>query len=268
MEITDGPAVTDHVSTETPFVSQCLFQQGFTAAGRFTVDTVVGAHHGLDFRFPDSGFKRGQVGFIHIFGIHAGIKLVPDGFRPGMNSEMLAARRGFQVFSAALQSFDEADAEPGGQIGILSVGFMSPSPARVTKNVDVRAPDGQAFIDIPVSVAALSVVFCPRLIRNNVSDFLLKVLIKHGSQADGLRKNRGGTGTGNTVKHFIPPVIGRNSKPRDRGCVIFQLRGFLLKRHAAYQLFGFGCCFGSVSHGINLLHLSIIYLIIFQQSIC
>ena len=45
MEITDGPAVTDHMTFESPFFAQCFFQKGFTAAGGFSVHPVIGAHH-------------------------------------------------------------------------------------------------------------------------------------------------------------------------------------------------------------------------------
>ena len=69
MEIPDGPAVTDYMPLESPFSAQGILQQRFAAAGRFSVDTVVGAHDGFHIRFLYGGFKGGQIGFSHILRI-------------------------------------------------------------------------------------------------------------------------------------------------------------------------------------------------------
>ena len=112
MEITDRPAVTDDMPLESPFLPQRLFQQRLASAGRFSVYTVVCAHNRFDFCFPDGYFKRRKVGLVHILCVCFSVKVMAHRFRTGMYGKMLTAGSNLQVFSAALESFDEADSEP------------------------------------------------------------------------------------------------------------------------------------------------------------
>ena len=166
-----------------------------------------------------------------------------------MDGEVLAAGGGFQVPAVALQALDEADAQTAGQIGILAVGFMAAAPAGIAENVDIRAPDGQSLIDIPVLMGALAVVLGPGLVGDDGGDFLLHVLVKHGGQADGLGEDGRRAGAGYAVKHLVPPVVGGHAEPRNGRRIIFQLGGFFLQGHAGYQIFCPAGRFASVSHG-------------------
>ena len=167
-----------------------------------------------------------------------------------MHGEMLAAGGGFQILAVSLQSADKTNTQSAGQIGIFSVGFMTSAPPRIAENINVRTPDSQSLINIPVTVAALSVVFCARFIGNHACYLFLQFFIKHGSQTDRLREYGGGTCAGHTVQRFVPPVIGGNSQPVDGRRVIFQLGSFFLQRHPADEFPGFSGCFRSVPHHI------------------
>ena len=83
---------------------------------------------------------------------------MPKRFRTGMYRKVLAAGSSLQVFSISLQSTDKADAEPTRQIRIFPIGLMATAPARIPENVDIRAPDSQALINVTISVAALAIV--------------------------------------------------------------------------------------------------------------
>ena len=253
VEIPNGPAVADHMAPEPPLFTQGLFQKGFASAGGFAVHAVVGAHDGFHFSVFDGFLESGQIGFGHILRAGHGVELVPDGFGAGMDGEMFAAGGDFQVFPVALESFDEPDAEPGGQIGILAVGLVAPAPSRVAEDVDIRTPDGQPLIDIAVAVGALAVELGAGLTGNHRSDLFLEILVEHGGQADGLGKDGRRAGAGNPVQHLVPPVVGRNAEPRNRGSVVFQLGGLFLNCHFRDQFPGFRGSFFSVSHDSGLL---------------
>ena len=65
-------------------------------------------------------------------------------FRPGVNGVVLRSRDDFQILRiVTLQSFDECDTEPAGEVRIFAVGFLSASPARVAKDIDVWRPEGE-----------------------------------------------------------------------------------------------------------------------------
>src|SRR5437667_12883761 len=60
---------------------------------------------------------------------------------------MLRRSDHFEVFwIASLQAFDEFDSEPCGQIRIFAIGFLAAAPTRIAKDVNVRAPEGQALV--------------------------------------------------------------------------------------------------------------------------
>ena len=248
MEITDGPAVADNMPLKSPFFAERFLQQCLTSAGWLPVHPVVGAHNGLDFRFLHGRFKRREICFGHVFRVRFRVKLMAQRLRTGMNSKMFAAGGCFEVLAVALEPPDEPDAKSGRQVRILAVCFMAAAPTRVSENVDIRAPYGQPLIDIPVTVAALAVVFCSRFFSDRTGDLFLHIFIKHGREADRLRKHGRGTCTGHAVKHFIPPVVSRDSEPGNGRRVISELGSFFLKRHFSDEFPRFFRRFCSVSH--------------------
>ena len=165
-----------------------------------------------------------------------------------MNSKMFAACGNFQILTVSLQSLNKPHAKPCCQIWVFSVCFMAASPSRIPKDVDIRTPYCKAFIDIPVSVTALTVIFRPGLISYNACNFFMKIFVKDSSKSDGLRKDCRGSCSGNAVKGFIPPVICRYPQSFDSRRIIFQLGSFFFQGHFSNQFLCFLGGFGSVSH--------------------
>ena len=137
-----------------PLIAQNVHQQRLRSAGRFAVDAVVRAHDALHLRFLHRRLERGQIRLVHVLRVRHGIEGMADGFRAGVHREMLGARGDLEVLAIALQALDEPYAQPAGKIRIFTICLMTAAPARVTEDVDVRAPQGQALVNVTVAVPA------------------------------------------------------------------------------------------------------------------
>ena len=82
-----------------------------------------------------------------------------DGFRAGVHREMLGARGDLEILAIALQALDEPYAQPAGKIRIFTICLMTAAPAWVTEDVDVRAPHGQALVNVAVACADCPLYF-------------------------------------------------------------------------------------------------------------
>ena len=231
MEIADGPAVAGDVAVKLPLSPKDIHQKRFGTAGGLTVDAIVGAHHGFHLTLRDRGFKGGQIGLIHILGRSLGIKGVPDRLRAGVDRKMLGAGCRLQVVPFSLQTLNVGHAKAAGQIGIFTQCLMAAAPSRVTKDIDVRAPEGQSLVDVPIALGGLSVVLGPALRGDRIAHFPVKILIEDRSKSDGLWEDGGGASTGHAVQRFIPPVVCRNAEALDGRCIIAQLGGLFLQGH-------------------------------------
>ena len=228
------------MSLEAPLFTQDLLQRRACAAD-LAVCAVVRTHHSFDSCLFYAGFKSRQIGLFHILRIGFRIKGMPQCLRSGVNREMLGAGRRPQVSAVvasipALNSLDEPDAEPGCQERILAVGLMSSAPSGIAENIHIGRPEGQSLVDVPVIVCRLRIVFRASLPRDAGADFLHQILVKSCRQANGLREHGCGSGPGNAMQRFVPPVILRNIQSRNGRRVIAQLRGLFLQRHSGYQL--------------------------------
>ena len=156
--------------------------------------------------------------------------------RAGVHGKVLRAGCGLHIFAVSLHSLDERDAEAGGQIRILAVGLMSAAPSRITENIHIRCPEGQALVDITVSAAALHVVLRTAFLCRHITDFLHHLRIKGGRHSDRLREHGRNTGACNAVQRLIPPVVGWNSETLNGRRIVFQLGCLLLQSHFPNQL--------------------------------
>ena len=134
----------------------------------------------------------------------------------------------FQVFGIiALESFNELNCHTAGEEGVLAIGFLPASPARITEDVDVGRPECQSGIYAPYIIAEEVMVFGPCFIGDGRGHPEHQVFIKGGGQPYGLRKYRGFSGPCHTVQAFIPPVVGRYSQTRNGFTVVEELGDFL-----------------------------------------
>ena len=147
-----------------------------------------------------------------------------------MHRKMFRRRKGLHVFAVALQPGDVRCSHLRGKKWVLAVGFLPTSPARITKNIDIRRPDRQTVIPVAVSFFAdPRVVFHPKLRRDHIGFFLQQVGIESCSQADRLGKNCGVALARSAMQPFAPPVVSGNSQPRNCGRRVHHLRRFLFQ---------------------------------------
>lgn len=203
------------MALKAPCVAQDILEQRFAAAAGLAVGTVVCTHHGFNTGFLDGCFKRGKVCLPQILLACVGVKFVALSLRTGVHGKMLGAGGCFEIFTVALQSLDEGDAETGGQIGVLAVRFVTAAPSRITEDIYVRRPESQTFVNVAIALGRLHIVLCAGFRGDHFRDSLEIFLIEHRSQADGLRKHGSGTGARHAMERLVPPVIGGNVQSRD-----------------------------------------------------
>ena len=137
----------------------------------------------------------------------------------------------------SLKSFDITHAHTGGQIGILSEGFMSASPSGITENIDIGRPEGQSLINIRIIIFLLHVEFGTSLCGYCFCHFLCQILIERSGKSDRLWKYGSCSGSCHTVKRFIPPVVCLDSKTFNCRCLIKCLLHFFFQRHLRHKFF-------------------------------
>src|SRR6185437_15876321 len=94
--------------------------------------------------------------------------------------EMFRRCERLQIFRIVpLQSSDIGNTHLRRQKRVFTIGFLAATPTWITKNVDIRRPDGEPVE--PVAVTLLfhaGIVFGPELCRNNASFLVEQVRIE------------------------------------------------------------------------------------------
>ena len=214
MKITDGPAIRNKVPLKAPLTPKDALKLVAAAAG-LPIHPVVGSHDGLHPCVLHQHLKGRKVGLVKIFFCRPSVKLMAQSLRSGVNREMLRAGGGLHIFTVSLKTFYKSGSQFSGEVRVLSVGLMTPAPSGITENVDIRRPEGQSLINIPVIVLHILIVFRSSLSGNNLRHLMKKLRIKAGCQTDRLRKNRRLTASGHAMKSLIPPVVRRNPQVSD-----------------------------------------------------
>ena len=246
VEVPDCPAVGHHMALEPPLLPKNILQQlGASIAGS-AVDGVVGTHDGLHVRFLNRRFKGRQVGVLHIPPGNIHIEAVAQRLGAGMNRKMLGAGGGFQILPLALQTTDVRLAQNRSQVGVFAVGLVAPAPAGVTENIDIGAPEGQAVVDVPVTLGGQCVILGPALGGCHIAQTADQVLVKGGGHGDGLGEAGCRTAPGNAVEGFVPPVVFGDAQPVNGRCIKPQLAGGLQNVHLGNQGFSFLLRFRSI----------------------
>ena len=136
MEIFDCPAVGNEISLEAPVAAK-YFLKGRTSAAGLSVSAVVSTHEAFHVSLLCQGLKCWQIGFLHIFLGNNCVKFMTDGFRTGVDCEMLGTGSGFHNITVSLDAFYKSNAQFFGEVRVFAVGFMSASPSGITENIDV-----------------------------------------------------------------------------------------------------------------------------------
>src|SRR5262249_17503394 len=140
-------AVRNDITGKLPIVAEYLPLQRIACAARLTFVAIVGAHHRIRAALPNASFKRREVSVVEVALIGYRIKAMALGLRSAVNGIVLWRCYNFEVFRIpSLKPFDELHSHARRQIRIFAVGFLAAAPTRITKDVDVRAPEGQPLV--------------------------------------------------------------------------------------------------------------------------
>src|SRR5579862_6347324 len=122
-----------------------------------------------------------------------------------MHSEVLACCDCFRMIRiVTLYAGDEGYAHPAGEEWIFAVGLLAASPARVAKNVDVGRPERQAVEDAVIAFLLGAVVLGARFGGDDVAHGVDHLRVPGRGHADGLWKDRGVAGAGDSVEGLVP----------------------------------------------------------------
>ena len=94
------------MSLETPFAAQNVFEQQFAPIAGFIECPVIGTHHSFDPSLRNQFFESRQISIVKFTFGDYGVEGVAISLRSGMDSVMLGAGRGFEIFGmVTLQAF-------------------------------------------------------------------------------------------------------------------------------------------------------------------
>ena len=142
----------------------------------------------------------------------------------------------------ALQATHHAHAHTAGKEGVFAISFLSPAPARVAENVDVRSPESKPLIALQPAILRKTGALGPGLIAHSRKHLVQQAVIERSSHADRLRENRSQPGTPHTVQSLVPPVILFDAQPGNGRRGVLHQRSLFLERKTAHQVAGtFGC---------------------------
>ena len=141
-EVANGTAVCYNQALESPLVTQYVLQQTVAGAAWLTLVTVICAHNLLHVSVLNQALECRQVGFPKVASRYAHIELMAQRLRTAVNCIVLGARVQFEVFLViALHTLYGLGTHNGVQIRILTGSLLTASPAGITENVHVGAPE-------------------------------------------------------------------------------------------------------------------------------
>src|SRR5690606_1004213 len=122
-----------------------------------------------------------------------------------------------------LQTFHKFDAHKRGEKWIFTIGFLTSTPARVAKNIDIGRPKCQPLIALTQAPESKFMVLCARFITDDCRYFAHQFFIETGSKPDGLRKNSCGARARDTVQRLVPPFVSWDIQTRDSWSIVHHL---------------------------------------------
>ena len=173
MKILDCPAIGSNMTFKSPFFPQNIRQKTSASTAGFSVCSIISSHDRLYCGFLYTGFKCRQVGLPQILFIHFRIEFMAQAFRSAMYCKMFCTCCNLQIILImSLKAFNISHTETAGKIRILTEGLMTSPPSRITENIDIGCPEGQALINICIIPLLLHIKFCTCLSGNSLSNLL------------------------------------------------------------------------------------------------
>ena len=231
-------AIRDNVALKAPITPQVFLEQNGIRTRWRAVQRVVGTHHGLGFAFHDRRPKRGQIGVLHVMPGGLNVNGVSGGLWTAMHREVFRSGNRFQIDGfVPLQAGDEGNAETPGQVGVLAIGFLAASPARIAEDIDIGGPNRKTAVPVGGTIGMhRGVILGAEFRANDLADLVHQRLVESGSHANRLRKHGRVSGASDTVQALVPPVVLRDTEPRYGARRVAKLRDFLLQRHLRHQV--------------------------------
>ncbi len=152
--VDDRVAIRNYIALKSPLAAQLILQQELVHASRLPVDAVVGAHHRAGLSLRHRRPERRQIGiyFVVLADFHVG--RVAGRLGAAVYGVVLGSRNDTIVFwIVALHAGNKRHAHARRQKWIFAVSFLTASPSRITKDVDVRRPEVQPFEDVAMPIA-------------------------------------------------------------------------------------------------------------------
>ena len=143
-EISNSATVGNYQVLESPLIPENLLQKAGVAAAWFIIPTLIGTHHLTHLGILHQSLEGRHISFPKVARCNIGnIVCMASPFWSAMNCIVLGTSPEFAVFRIfrSLQSAHHGTSHPTGKIRILTIGFLSTSPARITENIHVWSPD-------------------------------------------------------------------------------------------------------------------------------
>src|SRR5438552_4384687 len=122
-----------------------------------------------------------------------------------------------------LHATDKCHAHAAGQKWIFSIGFLSPSPARVTKNVYVWRPESNTVEDTVVALAHRLIMLGACLARNYFTHLLHDRRIPSRGHSNCLWKHCGVSRVRHSMQCLAPCLVVRDAETRYCDRIVLKL---------------------------------------------
>mmetsp|Transcript_53219 Transcript_53219/g.142358 ORF Transcript_53219/g.142358 Transcript_53219/m.142358 type:complete len:435 (+) Transcript_53219:1031-2335(+) len=236
--VVDRPAVGRDVPVQAPFVP-CQVGEDLlvrtagdgTALCSVPIQTVsvclgiVAAHHAGSLAHGHTRLEGWKVRVLHVTRCNHGRKRVAACLL-GVGREVLQASCSLQILRIfALHATDVLLRVLAVDVGVLAGSFLAAAPTRISKDVDVRCPEGETL----VSRAKQVVVLPAALSRNSCGHLPPQGAIETTCHTDDLRKGGGQAVTRNAVQSLRPPIVAWPSNAVDGGCLVHEEGRLLLR---------------------------------------
>ena len=234
--VVDGVAVGEDDGFVSPLVAEDIGQEAVVGAAGNAFVAVVGAHDLADVTVHHQGLEGGQVGFKEVPLRNACVIGVAERFGTAVYGIVLGAGVGLVVAGiVSLHAQDGLEAQDTGQIRVFPAGFLAATPARVTEDVHVGAPEGEFRIAGVVGHAhrhvedvVVGAVPVGTGLVGYLGEYLVHLLgVEGGGHADRLRIHRVAVGP-YAVAGLAPPVVGGDAQAVDGDGLVHHQAHFLL----------------------------------------
>ena len=133
-----------------------------------------------------------------------------------------------------LQALYDLHTHDARQIGVLTVGFLSPAPSRVAEDVHIWRPHAEAMELLVLTRAAQHafVILCTELRRSHVETLIQQAWIKRRRHCYRLWEHGDVTLIGRTMQRLAPPEELLDTQTGDGGALVQHQHGLFLQRQS------------------------------------